>query len=226
VLAEDALLETLPAVLTEKVDSLHGLIAESEKEARRYLKRFAFKEGKTFRDIPIALLNEHTSKEELGALLAKVLEGERWGLISDAGLPCIADPGALLVHLAKEKNVKVEAISGPSSVFLALMLSGIPSQKFFFQGYLERDPAKLRLEIKSLEKEAKAKKCTQMCIEAPYRSVSLFTALLETLEDGTLLSVASDLTGPEQISETFSIRHWKKRPAPPILKKPTVFLFS
>ncbi|MES2199504.1 MAG: SAM-dependent methyltransferase [Chlamydiota bacterium] len=225
-LSEEASLETLPAILGQKVSCLDGIIAESEKEARRYLKHFSFKEGKTFRDIPIRLLNEHTSKEDLQELLALVTGEATWGIISDAGLPCIADPGAQLVALAKQKGISVEAVSGPSSVFLALMLSGLSAQRFFFQGYLERDPEKLRAEIRVLEKESKQRKCTQVCIEAPYRSLNLFSALLQTLEDNTKLSISCDLTSKTEFSETFSVRQWKKREEPNLQKKPTIFLFN
>ena len=116
--------------LGKKIGSLDGLIAESEKGGRRYLKRFTFPEGRTFRDVPIRLLNEHTESKQLNELLDPILKGETWGIVSDAGLPCIADPGALLVSLARKKGVNIEAISGPSSVFLALMLSGLSAQKF------------------------------------------------------------------------------------------------
>ncbi len=225
-LSEEASLETLPAIVGQKVSCLDGIIAENEKEARKYLKHFSFKEGKTFRDIPIRLLNEHTSKEELQELLIPILQSETWGIISDAGLPCIADPGAQLVALAKQKGIQVEAISGPSSVFLALMLSGLSAQRFFFQGYLERDPEKLRAEIRVLEKESKQRKCTQVCIEAPYRSLSLFTALVQTLEDSTKLSISCDLTSKTEMSETLPIRQWKKRAEPDLQKKPTIFLFN
>ena len=225
-LSEEASLETLPANLGQKVFSLDGIIAENEKEARRYLKHFSFKEGKTFRDIPIRLLNEHTVKEELQELLAPILQGQVWGIISDAGLPCIADPGAQLVALAKQRGVQVEAISGPSSIFLALMLSGLSAQRFFFQGYLERDPEKLRAEIRVLEKESKQRTCTQVCIEATYRSLSLFTALIQTLEENTKLSISCDLTSKTEMSETLSVRQWKKRIEPDLQKKPTIFLFN
>lgn len=225
-LSEEAALETLPAMLGEKVSCLAGIIAENEKEARRYLKHFSFKDGRTFRDIPIRLLNEHTSKEELQELLVPILQGEFWGIISDAGLPCIADPGATLVALAKQKGVQVEAISGPSSIVLALMLSGLSAQRFYFQGYLERDPEKLRAEIRMLEKESKQRNCTQVCIEAPYRSMSLFTALLQTLEENTKLSISCDLTSKTEMSETLSIKAWKKRDQPDLQKKPTIFLFN
>ena len=214
-----------PADLYKKIGSLDGIIAESEKGARRYLKRFVFPEGKSFRDVPIRLLNEHTEVKQLNELLDPLFKGETWGIVSDAGLPCIADPGALLVSLARKKGIKVEAISGPSSVFLALMLSGLSAQKFCFQGYLERDPIKLRSDIKVLEKESKQKKMSQVFIEVPYRSQNLFEILLEVLEENTKLSVSVNLTAPDEISHTFSIREWRKKEKLDLHKKPVVFVF-
>lgn len=216
----------LPASLQTKVPFLDGIVAESEKEARRYLKRFVYPEGKSFRDIPIRLLNEHTENKDILELLDPIAKGEVWGLISDAGLPCIADPGARLVTLAKKRGIKVEAISGPSSIFLSLMLSGLSAQKFCFQGYLERDPAKLKQQIKELEKESKQKSMTQVFIEAPYRSLNMLSALLETLEGTTKLGVFSNLTCQDEFAETLSVDGWKKREKPDLHKKPTVFLIA
>lgn len=215
----------LSATVAERVYILQGLIAESEKEGRRYLKRFPFPAGKTFRDVPIVTLNEHTSPKELQELLVPVMRGEIWGLISDAGLPCVADPGTQLVALARKKGIVIEALAGPSSLFLALMLSGLSGQRFSFLGYLEREQEKLKVEIKNLEKESMQKKMTQICIEAPYRSSQLLETLLSVLEDKTLLSLSSDLMGQEPFTETLSIREWKKREKPQLHKKPTVFLF-
>ena len=216
----------VPAILEKVVTSLDGLIVENEKEARKYLKRFTFPEGKTFRDVPMKVLNEHTKNQELKELLYPVLKGENWGVVSDAGLPCIADPGAKLVALAKRKGVKVEAITGPSSLILALMLSGFSAQKFSFQGYLKRDSKELCAEIKELEAESKQKNMTQVFIEAPYRSQQLFDALLRVLEEDTNLSIASNLTAKDEISETFPVKEWKKRGSPSLHKKPTVFLIQ
>lgn len=215
----------LPASLCKIVPALDGLIAENEKEARRYLKHFAFPEGRTFRDVPIRILNEHTQSKDLSALIEPLLQGQTWGLISDAGLPCIADPGSALVALARKQGIVIEAISGPSSLFLALMLSGIFSQKFCFQGYLARDSSALCEEIKALEKESAQKKMVQLFIEAPYRSESLLTALLDTLQDSTTLSISCHLTMPDAMTETFLVREWKKRGRPDLHKKPTIFLF-
>jgi 16S rRNA (cytidine1402-2'-O)-methyltransferase len=215
----------LPQVVEERVQSLDGIIAESEKGARRYLKRFCFPEGRSFRDVPICLLNEHTEESEIKNLLQPVLEGKTWGIVSDAGLPCLADPGAKLVFLAKKKGVFVEVLTGPSSVVFALLASGLSGQKFFFHGYLERDPDLCKAQIQMLEKESKQRQCTQVFIEAPYRSHSLFALLLDTLADSVQLSLSVHLTMPDALSQTLPVREWKKRPPLDLRKKPTVFLF-
>lgn len=225
VLSEESSLQFFPSILQEIVPALNGLIAESEKEGRRYLKRFPFPEGKTFRDIPLRLLNEHTKKVEIEELLEPLVSGQTWGVISDAGLPCIADPGARLVALAKKRSVSVIPVPGPSSIVFALMSSGLSAQRFYFQGYLERDPGALREQIRLLEKESKTRECTQVCIEVPYRSEAIFRALSETLEEDTLLSVACDLTGPGEFCKTFSVRKWREIGAPDLHKKPVVLLW-
>lgn len=216
----------LPMIVEEKVLSLDGIIAESEKAARRYLKRFTYPEGRSFREVPIRLLNEHTVSADLEELLAPVLKGERWGLISDAGLPCLADPGANLVALARLKKIKVEAVSGPSSLFLALMLSGLSAQRFWFYGYLEREPALLRSEIKKLEKESLQQKTTLLCIEAPYRSQALFQALVQELDPSSKLSVCVNLTASDEQVSTFSVKEWRKLSPPDLHKKPVIFVFA
>lgn len=225
-LSEEQPLGALPAYISEKIFPLQGLLAESEKEGRRYLKHFSFSEGRTFREIPILLLNEHTTKAEMQERLEPILQGQIWGIVSDAGLPCIADPGARFVRLVKQKGVAVEALSGPSSIVQALMLSGLSAQKFFFHGYLPREVDPLRFEILKLEKEAKEKGCTQVCIERPYRSMALFTAFLQNLQESTILSVAVHLGSNEEQSYTMSIRQWRRKEPLDLHKKPVVFLWA
>jgi len=225
-LSEDQPLGALPSCLAEKIAPLQGLLAESEKEGRRYLKHFTYSEGRTFREIPIFLLNEHTTKTQMQERLEPILEGQVWGIVSDAGLPCIADPGARFVRLAKQKGVSVEALSGPSSIVQALMLSGLSAQKFFFHGYLPREGEPLRAEIVKLEKEAKEKGCTQVCIERPYRSMALFQTLIQSLQDATILSVAIHLGSAEEQSYTMSVRQWKRKESFDFHKKPAVFLWA
>jgi 16S rRNA (cytidine1402-2'-O)-methyltransferase len=194
--------------------TLQGLIAESHKVGRQFLHRF----GKS--ELPHLLLNEHTQPNELEALLAPIKRGERWGLISDAGLPCLADPGAALVLRARQEQVSVQALPGPSSIPLALMLSGLPAQSFTFHGYLERDSARLQQQLLSLQKQ----KTTHLFIEAPYRNDKLLQTLIRTLHPEKLLCIASNLTSPSQLLMTHPIRQWKQLTLPP-LPNPTLFLF-
>ena len=137
----------LPQSVFKAVSTIDGLIAESETCGRRYLKRFETK--KSYQDTPVALLNEHTPSEDLDFLLEPILKGERWGLISDAGLPCIADPGFELVRRARLKGIPIQAFVGPSSILMGLMLSGLPAQKFTFQGYLDKTPVKREEQLKN-----------------------------------------------------------------------------
>jgi 16S rRNA (cytidine1402-2'-O)-methyltransferase len=217
---------SLPPAVAHAVQKIDGLIAESEKGGRYFLRRFSFPAPKTFRDIPIRLLNEHTTEKELDALLELLLKGEQWGLVSDCGLPCLADPGAKLVFQARKHGVNIEAFPGPSSIVLALMLSGLSAQSFAFHGYLEREPEKLSVQIKKLQRRASEEKATQVFIETPYRNQKLLQFLIEHLQDQTMLCVAWDLMLPSQEVVCLSIAAWKKQPLPPINKKPAVFCFS
>ena len=214
----------LPASVFKAMQSIDGLIAESETEGRRYLKRFETK--KPAMEIPIALFNEHTKDQDLDFLLEPIVKGERWGLVSDAGLPCIADPGSKLVRRASQRGIDVQAFVGPSSLLLALMLSGLPGQKFFFHGYLNKDPVKRKEEIKHLVHQSQHEEATQLFIEAPYRNRHTLDALLQNLPEHAWLCVAWDLTLPSQGVMTQTIEQWKKCSLPNIDKKPTIFLFN
>ncbi len=214
----------LPSSVIKVMQTLDGLIAESENEGRRYLKRFETK--KSAAEMPIALFNEHTLDKDLEFLLEPILAGERWGLVSDAGLPCIADPGSKLVRLARQRSIHVQAYVGPSSILMALMLSGLPGQKFFFHGYIDRDQVKRKDQIKILEKQSRSEQATQLFMEAPYRNTYTLEALLESLADQTLLCVAWDLTLPTQGVMTQTIAQWKKCTLPNLDKKPAMFLIS
>ncbi len=215
-----------PSYLEQIIGGLDGLIAESPKSAYAYLKLFTFPPGKSFRDLPLWILNEHTTDKEIREFGEKELIKGIWGLISDAGLPCLADPGAKMVRVAKEKEVEVKAISGPSSIILSLMLSGLPSQKFSFHGYLEKEASLLKKQIHTLELAALKEKITQIFIETPYRNQKLFEMLLNTLSEKTFLCVAWDLTAQTEEVRTLRISEWKKTPLPSLDKKPAVFLFA
>lgn len=207
----------LPNSVDKAVHTLNGLIAEDEKEARAYLKRF----NAPFREMPMRLLNKHN--QEIESLLEPMKNGEKWGLISDAGLPVLADPGYQLVARAKELGIMVKTFVGPCSIVLALQLSGLYSQQFAFHGYLPKNPES---RLKELEDRSKQEGSTQVFIEAPFRNQSLLEKVVNTLSDETLFCVAWDLTCPTQGVETHPIKMWKKRALPNINKKPAIFLFN
>lgn len=213
----------LPTSVFKAMQTIDGLIAESEAEGRRYLKRFETK--KPAMEIPIALFNEHTPDNDLDFLLEPIAAGERWGLVSDAGLPCIADPGSKLVLRAQQRGIHIQAFVGPSSILLALMLSGLSGQKFFFHGYLDKEPTKRQAQIKHLAQQSRIEHATQLFMEAPYRNRHTLESILQTLPEKALLCVAWDLTLPTQGVVTQTISQWKKSSLPNLDKKPAIFLF-
>lgn len=208
-------------VLSDVVPLLTGIIAESEKGARAFLKRFNYEEPKTFRDVPIHLLNEHSKGEDLQELLQLLKSGGSWGLISDCGLPVLADPGAQLVRLARRENIPVQAYPGPSSIVLALMLSGLSGQAFTFHGYLPREHKPLKNKVALIEK---LKGQAHIFIEAPYRTEKLLSVLLEKLGGEMTLCVAWNLTLPDQEVIVKKVKAWKKELLPDLKKKPAVFV--
>lgn len=214
----------LPASVDKAVQSLDGLIAESESGGRRYLGRFPTK--KPAHEIPLALLNEHTPDDQIEFLLEPIRKGERWGLVSDGGLPCIADPGAKLVRRARQSGIIVQAFVGPSSILMALMLSGLSGQHFTFHGYLEKESNKRLLQFRRLEQSSQSEGYTQIFIETPYRNRQTLEAALATLSDSTWLCVAWDLSLSTQGVLSQPVALWKKSPLPNLEKKYAIFLLS
>ncbi len=214
----------LPNSVFKAVSTLDGLIAESESGGRRYLKRFETK--KPFHEVPIALFNEHSKESDIDFILEPITKGERWGLVSDAGLPCIADPGYQLVQRARQIGIMVQAFVGPSSIFMALMLSGLPAQKFYFHGYLDKTPNKRQEQIKKLFTASKTEGSTQIFIEAPYRNAHTLQAVLDDLPNDRWLCVAWDLTLPTQGIVCMKGEQWKKSPPPNLEKKPAIFIIA
>ena len=212
----------LPVSVEKAVSQIDGLIAESEGEGRRFLKRFQTK--KKPHEMPIALLSK--KNQEIDFLLEPVVQGETWGVVSDCGLPCLADPGANLVRRARQLNIPIEAFTGPSSITYALMLSGLSGQAFTFHGYVPKQVDERSHMLKQWEKVGGM---THLFIEAPYRNLHTFQACLELLQEKTLLCVASSLTLPDQWIHTDFISSWKKQDMQKISnhlsKKPTIFLF-
>lgn len=211
----------LPATVGMAISTINGLIAESEKSARRYLRRFVSHEHMA--RTPLKLLNEHTEKRELESLIEPMRQGEVWGLISDAGLPCIADPGSDLVYMAHMNGIDVETFVGPCSLLIALQLSGFSGQHFSFHGYLPRES--LDLERKIIELEKQAIHATQIWIEAPYRSSKMLEQLKTLLNPLTKLCVAAQLTLPDQRVASWPAAKWKSS-SWTLQKEPAVFLIS
>ncbi len=200
-------------ILYDIIPTLDGIIGESERNTRRYLKLFT----ENFRDIPIVLLNEHT--KEYGELLQPLIEGENWGLISDCGLPCLADPGSVLVKMARKKNVPIQAYPGPSSIIQALMLSGFSGQAFTFNGYLPRDEKLRTPKIKSLVQNIRKERQTQIFIEAPYRNNPMRDALIQHVpQDIQILAVCDIMFETQNVIDV--------RTKPDLHKKPAIFLLG
>ena len=214
----------LPASVGNAVETLDGLIAESDRAGRRFLSRFETK--KPVREMPISILDKNTPDQDLDFLLEPIREGERWGYVADAGLPCVADPGAKLVRRARQTGVQIQAYVGPSSITLALMLSGLSGQNFSFHGYLAKDPSNREKEIHEMELVSKKEGITQIMIEVPYRNRHLLESLLRILSDQTVLCVAAELTMPEQMVLSQTVELWKKSPLPNLEKKNAIFLFG
>ena len=214
--------EYLPPATRDAACRLSHFVVENAKTARAELKRMGH--PTPLRELQIEQLPEKLDAAEIERLLAPLLAGHDLGLMSEAGCPAVADPGALLVRRAHELDITVKPLIGPSSLLLALMASGLDGQRFAFHGYLPaREPDRSK-RIAEIEAESARQAQAQLFIETPYRNQVLFTALLQACKPGTRLCIATDLSlGSESIA-TRRIADWKKLPAPSLDKRPTVFL--
>ena len=216
-LSPDAAPEAVvPATVLERIRALDAFIAEDAKSARAWLA--ACRHPKALREVAIALLNEHTKPDEIAALLDPVAAGRDTGLLSEAGLPAIADPGAELVEHAHARGIAVVPHVGPSSIFLALMASGLGGQRFRFVGYLPVERAARRAAITELERHSARHAETQIFIETPYRNDALVADLMEALKPATRLAIAAELTSPREWIRMQAIESWKA--APPAIGGP------
>ena len=229
-LGPGALDEVLPASVRQTTAQLDYFIAENAKTARAFLKLVSTTHplGKPLQEIEIRELNINTAASELPALLAPLLAGRNAGLVSEAGVPAVADPGADLVRLAHQKNISVKPLVGPSSILLALMASGLNGQSFAFQGYLPTDSGQRANRLRQLEQRSRQEKQTQIFIETPYRNEAMLEAIANHCSSSTLLTVATDLTLETETVRTQSVQIWKNEITagrfPDFKKKPTVFL--
>ena len=226
----DLLAQIIPQQVQQITSRLDYFVAENAKTARAFLKLIAVHHplSRPLQDISIAELNVNTPQQALAGLLAPLLAGRDAGLVSEAGVPAVADPGADLVRLAHEHGVTVRPLVGPSSLLLAVMASGLNGQSFAFNGYLPTDAALRAKRIKELENRSRSEKQTQLFIETPYRNAAMLDALVAHCQPGTLICVATDLSLTSESIRTISAARWKillaSGKAPDFHKKPTVFL--
>lgn len=220
----------IPAAVQTITVGIDYFIVENAKNARAFLKLIATTQpfSKALQEISIVELNINTEPATLPKLLAPLLAGKDAGLISDAGVPAVADPGANLVRLAHASNIPVKPLVGPSSLLLAVMASGLNGQNFSFNGYLPRDASQRIKCIKALEERSRQERQTQLFIETPYRNIILLEALVTTCQPNTMICIATDLTLPSESIRTQASAKWKHDTTvgktPNFHKRPTVFL--
>jgi len=214
-------MDVLPKKINTIINTIDEYIVENEKSARHFLKKMGIQ--KPLPEIILHPLNQHTNSGELSTYLNAINQGKNIGIISEAGCPGVADPGAEVVKLAHEKNIKVVPLVGPSSILLAIMASGFNGQNFAFNGYLPKQQEDRIKKIKELENLVYKKNQTQLFIETPYRNQHLLDDLLKTCDNKTKLCIACDITLESEFIKTKSIFDWKKQ-MPDINKKPTLFL--
>lgn len=221
-LGESPLANTLPSGATAQVHTISHFVVENPKAARAEIKRL--QHPMPIQDLSIDPLPKHPGSAALRQLLRPALDGHDIGLMSDAGVPAVADPGALLVREAHQLGLRVVPLVGPSSLLLGLMASGLDGQRFAFHGYLPVKEGERANAIRALEKESRQKHQTQLFIETPYRNEQMFKSILQAASPETRLCVARGVTTAEEWIQTRSIAEWK-RAAPPLLDRvPTVFL--
>lgn len=213
--------QVLPAYNIEIIRTLRYFIVENLRSARRFLK--ACDRTIDIDSLSFTELNEHTRPEEVAAMLAPAEAGHDIGILSEAGCPAIADPGADAVAIAQRKGIKVVPLVGPSSILLALMGSGFNGQSFTFRGYLPIDSAARTAAFHDMERHIRSGRQTQIFIETPYRNNKLIAELARSLPGSMLLCVASDITGPTESIITMPLRKWATTQYN-YDKKPTIFL--
>jgi 16S rRNA (cytidine1402-2'-O)-methyltransferase len=213
---------TMPDDVTKLISTLEEFIVEDERTARRFLKKAGY--AKSLDSLILHTLNKHTDTLDIPGFIDSLLKGKDVGLLSEAGCPCVADPGAMVVGLAHEHAITVKPLVGPSSILLALMASGFNGQHFIFHGYI---PVEKSGRIKKIrEMEAKAKQGqTQIFMETPYRNMALIQDILHHSQSGTMLCIASELSGKDEKIISASIEEWKKIKYD-FNKKPAIFLLS
>ncbi|MBQ5737659.1 MAG: SAM-dependent methyltransferase [Alistipes sp.] len=217
--------DVLPKANLEVMNSLDYFIVENTRSARRFLSKAGIE--RKIDELEFVELNEHTvSPHDIERMLRPVLEGRSAGVISEAGVPGVADPGADIVALAHRHGVRIVPLVGPSSILMVMMASGQNGQSFAFNGYIAvKEPERSRM-IKSLERRAVQERQAQIFIEAPYRNVKLFDTLRRTLSPKIRLTVAADITAKDELIVTRTVEEWLRCEVPNIEKRPTIFVLG
>ena len=222
-LGETPVSRVLPEYNAGVISGIKHFIVENIRSARRFLK--ASVPSIDIDSLTFYELNEHTDPKTIGGYLDPITKkGMDMGVISEAGCPAVADPGALVVEMAHKKNVRVVPLSGPSSMIMAVMASGFNGQSFAFNGYLPVKPGERSAKIRLLEGRAWKENQTQLFIEAPYRNLKMLETLVSVCRKDTRLCIAAGITCEEEYIHTHTIEEWKKIPEPPINKVPAIFL--
>lgn len=222
VISPDTATQVLPAHILDIIKNTNYFLAETIRESRRFIS--SLKLGVDISTLNFDKVDKNTQDAETERFLATALNGNNIGVLSDAGCPGVADPGAQVARIAHKLGLKVVPLVGPSSLLLALMASGMNGQSFTFNGYLPIDQKEASQRIKQFEKNSRSNNQTQLFIETPYRSDRTFEILLNILHADSLLCIAVDITGSGELIKTKSVYQWKKKNIT-IGKKPTVFLF-
>ena len=222
-LGETPPLEVLPLLVKKAIENIDHYIVEHEKSARRFIKSVASKKQQN--SLHVEEINKFTKPQEIPQMLEPCFNGFDVGIISDAGCPGIADPGAAVVEQAHQKAIKVVPLVGPSSILLALMASGFNGQNFAFNGYLPIDKVERKQKIKQLEKKSIVENQSQLFIETPYRNNQMLESLVKTLQNTTGICVACDITLSTQYIRTAPVKQWKRIKVD-LHKRPAIFIIQ
>jgi 16S rRNA (cytidine1402-2'-O)-methyltransferase len=222
-LGECELQQCLPVYNIELLNSVDIFIVEELRTARRFLRKAGIQ--KRIDEITFLELNEHTETIETKHYLDEAFHGKNIGLLSEAGIPCVADPGSVIVKLAHESGIQVKPLNGPSSIMLALMASGLNGQQFIFHGYLPVKVDQRKKALRILEQDALQTGKTHIFIETPYRNNAMLQTIVDTCHPDTKLSIAADLTLETEFIRTATTSKWKKN-TPDLNKRPAVFLIG
>lgn len=220
-LGETEPLEVMPLSVKKVVEQIDYYIVENEKSARKFIKKISPKKSQP--SLNLMLLDKYAEDIETARYLDICREGINVGLLSEAGVPAVADPGASIVKMAHQNNIQVVPLVGPSSILMAMMSSGMNGQNFAFNGYLPIDKSDKKKAIKELERLSKDKNQSQIFIETPYRNEKMFADLKSTLTPTTFLCIAVDITLPSEFIKSMTIKDWKHQ-QPNLHKKPAIFI--